>query len=403
MRLLIFGFVDQMAGSVASANYLVIEELLRRGHKIDFVHVPGWVDPPPALLEYPHFGAVAVEGASVTTKFRRGTNVLLDQGLGVIDLAATMQRVRSAMLHRIGFTDVSVFLGLAPPFKLPMAVVAWLQGPFRTETQALKLHRRAIEASSGRARYVAARLFYLVRNASLPLVRKRATKWICGSPWAATQLAREGFNLRSITYLPYPIDLDLFAPPRLVQSVDPPVVLSLGRLDPRKRVDLLLESMGAVREAYPGVRCLIVGRQGAFGRPVELACEDLHVSHIESVPRFQVPSLMHSSSVLVQTSESENFGSSVAEALACGTPVVLGPTNGTGDYLKNCSSVFPFEDYNAVSVSKAIINAIHERTARPRETVEAAREWATRLFSTSSIVDQFLAVVTDAYDEAQSE
>ena len=54
----------------------------------------------------------------------------------------------------------------------------------------------------------------------------------------------------------------------------------------------------------------------------------------------EVPALLREATVLVQTSENENFGSSVAEALACGTPVVVGPSNGTADYIDEHSMIF---------------------------------------------------------------
>ena len=37
--------------------------------------------------------------------------------------------------------------------------------------------------------------------------------------------------------------------------------------------------------------------------------------------------------MLAQPSDEENFGSSVAEAQACGLPVIVGATNGNADYL----------------------------------------------------------------------
>ncbi len=45
---------------------------------------------------------------------------------------------------------------------------------------------------------------------------------------------------------------------------------------------------------------------------------------IDGVPREAVPDLIRQATAVVQVSENENFGSSIAEALACGVPVVAG-------------------------------------------------------------------------------
>jgi glycosyltransferase involved in cell wall biosynthesis len=55
--------------------------------------------------------------------------------------------------------------------------------------------------------------------------------------------------------------------------------------------------------------------------------------------------------VLVQPSDEENFGSSVAEALACGVPAIVGATNGTGDYLCERSMRLPDDDPNSLATA----------------------------------------------------
>ena len=55
MKLAVTGFVSEQAGSVASANALLIRELLRRGHEIHFFSKPSFVDPRPAVGLSPGF------------------------------------------------------------------------------------------------------------------------------------------------------------------------------------------------------------------------------------------------------------------------------------------------------------------------------------------------------------
>src|SRR5258705_13835932 len=49
MRIVCTGFVSQQAGSVASANALLLRSLLDRGHEVDFFSKPSFVDPRPAV------------------------------------------------------------------------------------------------------------------------------------------------------------------------------------------------------------------------------------------------------------------------------------------------------------------------------------------------------------------
>src|SRR5207237_4252463 len=73
------------------------------------------------------------------------------------------------------------------------------------------------------------------------------------------------------------------------------------------------------------------------------------------VPRTDVPRLLAECDVLVQPSHNENFGFSVAEALASGRPVVVGPTNGTGEYGGDVG--FRFGDYTPSTVADAMQRA----------------------------------------------
>jgi glycosyltransferase involved in cell wall biosynthesis len=63
--------------------------------------------------------------------------------------------------------------------------------------------------------------------------------------------------------------------------------------------------------------------------------------------------------------EVPNFGSSVAEALACGTPVVVGPSNGTAQYTDSSSQVFA--DYTCESIAKAVSDVIRAIRRDPLE------------------------------------
>ncbi len=198
--------------------------------------------------------------------------------------------------------------------------------------------------------------------------------------------------------VPYPVDLELFRPgPPVDPDPERPVLLSLGRLDPRKRLDLLLDAFALVLEAIPGARLRIVGRPGAAPRQLSLLDRFARRDAVEyqpAIPRTEVPALLRAAGVLVQTSENENFGSAVAEALACGTPVALGPTNGTADYIDGNSRVFA--EYKPRAVADAILAVLGTRSGSPDEVCATTRAAAERCFAPPVVADRLLEIIDEA-------
>jgi glycosyltransferase involved in cell wall biosynthesis len=101
-------------------------------------------------------------------------------------------------------------------------------------------------------------------------------------------------------------------------------LLHVGSTIARKRIDALLETIAALRRVRPGVRLIRVGEAftAAQERHVRrLGLEDA-VAVLPFVDRRVLASLYRRATLLLQPSEREGFGLPVAEAMACGTPVV---------------------------------------------------------------------------------
>ena len=106
------------------------------------------------------------------------------------------------------------------------------------------------------------------------------------------------------------------------------VVLSLGRLHHKKRVDLLADAVGAARLGSPSVKLLVAG-SGERQYEDELRAR----FHAQIADRAIVFAgrlegddrrlALAAADVFALTSESENFGLAVAEAMAAGLPVVV--------------------------------------------------------------------------------
>jgi len=108
-------------------------------------------------------------------------------------------------------------------------------------------------------------------------------------------------------------------------------VLYVGRLHVKKGIDLLLRAWAVVAPALPGWRLRIVGPDdGGYEAPLRRLAASLaapRVSFEGAVYGAAKQALYRAASVHVLASHSENFGMTVAEALANGTPVIT--TRGT--------------------------------------------------------------------------
>lgn len=113
---------------------------------------------------------------------------------------------------------------------------------------------------------------------------------------------------------------------RAMIDADDEVVLFLGRLHPIKRLDLLAEAFAAIHLARPRARLVIAGPdEGGYRQRIEpLFAPVASVTRwLGAVDAQTTAALFAASRALVQCSDSESFGMSVAEALTAGVPVVV--------------------------------------------------------------------------------
>jgi glycosyltransferase involved in cell wall biosynthesis len=103
-------------------------------------------------------------------------------------------------------------------------------------------------------------------------------------------------------------------------------VAHVGSCIPRKRIDVLLEVVAAVRRAHPGLDLGLVKVGGAWSTEQEEQIARLGlgvaITHVVGCTRSELATVYNLSSVVLVPSEAEGFGLPVVEALACGAPVL---------------------------------------------------------------------------------
>jgi glycosyltransferase involved in cell wall biosynthesis len=172
------------------------------------------------------------------------------------------------------------------------------------------------------------------------------------------------------------------------------IALSLGRLHPKKGLDGLIRAWAAIEGAYPDWRLRIVG-------PGEEGCGDTLRSLVATLGAGRVTvedpiygdakaAAYRRADLFVLPSLNENFGLTVAEALAAGTPVIS--TKGapwSGLATERCGW---WIDHGVEPLAAALAAAMSTPHRELAEMGARGREWMRRDFSWDRAADDMLAV-----------
>ena len=155
-----------------------------------------------------------------------------------------------------------------------------------------------------------------------------------------------GRSDRNIKTIPAGVDLDLFRPmpKRAARAAlglnGEKVVLYVGRLEPLKGVDILIEALSRLDDRH-STRLMVVG--GSLGDAELLRLKSSadrlglsdRVTFTGSVDQKKLPLYYNAADVFALPSYYESFGLVALEAMACATPVVASRVGGLGAFVKD--------------------------------------------------------------------
>lgn len=201
------------------------------------------------------------------------------------------------------------------------------------------------------------------------------------------QLRALGVAAPAIRAIPNPVDLDEFTPPvmrgafrRRFDIPAGPVVLFLGKLTPRKRLDVLVRAFARLGRSDASL--VIAGNDMGAGSAARALAQSLGIE-----PRTTFTGLLRAherlealadADVLVYPSEHEIFGLVPLESLLSGTPVVVADDSGCAEVLGATGGgrIVPLGDAGALA------QAIDSILDNPAHWRAAAADAATRVRST---------------------
>ncbi|MBI3462066.1 MAG: glycosyltransferase [Planctomycetes bacterium] len=170
---------------------------------------------------------------------------------------------------------------------------------------------------------------------------------------------------------------------------DSVVALYVGRLDPQKGVDVLLQALRSAQTMVPPLHLVLVGTGPQHGQLVMLARELGIERHVRFVSwRDDVPSLLRAADFFVMPSRWEGMPNAVLEAMAAGLPVVATRTEGTAELVRNGETglLVPVDD--PAGLAHALVVMASDRDQRLQWGARG-QELARREFSLDRMIAQY--------------
>jgi glycosyltransferase involved in cell wall biosynthesis len=228
-------------------------------------------------------------------------------------------------------------------------------------------------------------------NGTAPRIeRRRAAKWLFDAtmgrqllPGASRVLATTGAEHRQLReagvertrlrIVPNPIDLsefDYVPDARRFRSdhgldEDGRVVLYLGKLTPRKGVDVLVHALAHLRA--PKTQLVIAGNDMGAGPAISRAIQGLgtgarirRLGLLSGATRLDA---LAAADVVVYPSRDEIFGLVPLEALLCGRPAIVADDSGCGEVISKVGGGLLVPYGNAMALARAIEEVLGDHTA----------------------------------------
>lgn len=237
---------------------------------------------------------------------------------------------------------------------------------------------------------------------------------IVDSRWNHQVACEAGVDPDRITYLPWGVDLDVFAfhgpwIDAFLLGVPPhaPLVVSLRAHEPIYRVDDVIRAFAQVprrldvHEDFPDPY-LIVGHEGSLTEELTELVRSLgiadRVRFIGRVAEEDLVPLLGRAACYVSASQVDGTSVTLLQAMACGTPVIVSATPGNLDWVRDGETGFTFPTGDVPALRDLLVHVTARYpiavVERARQEVQARADWHDNLARLTRALEQARATST---------
>lgn len=217
----------------------------------------------------------------------------------------------------------------------------------------------------------------------------RVSCYIALTEFARTKFIQMGLPPEKIVVKPN------FAKPKAQGASDGGFALFVGRLSTEKGIEVLLQ---AWRQMAGQVELKIVGNGPLLDVVEEATRENLGITYLGSKPHDQVLELMQQAAFLVMPSICyENFPLTIAEAYACGLPVIASDLGAMASLIHPGRTGLLFRPGNAQDLAKNVQMLLHNPAQRM-----SMRQAARAEYESKYTAEQNYTKLIEIYRQAQT-
>lgn len=200
-----------------------------------------------------------------------------------------------------------------------------------------------------------------------------------------------GLDADKISVIPLGVDRDAFRPIETVERATDRIVTTASADVPLKGLIYLIEAYAALLADHPKLELCVIGklRDGPTADRIKALGLTDRIEFKSSLTREQVAHEFQTATLLVSPSLYEGFGLPAAEAMACGTPVIVTDGGALPEVAGDAGKVVPKAD--AKALAEGIAELLTDSAARSA-MAKACLARAEERFDWEKIAPQYLDV-----------
>jgi glycosyltransferase involved in cell wall biosynthesis len=245
--------------------------------------------------------------------------------------------------------------------------ISYCHSPMRYAWDNAELYLTGANISKGLKGFAARSIINYLRKWDLKTA-VRPDYLIANSKFIAGKIERIYNRVSDVIYPP--VDVEKFEP--VLEKED--YYLTASRMVPYKRVDLIVEAFSKMKDK----NLKVVGQGPDFEKIKQKASSNIKVLGYKAGDELKT--LMQKAKAFIFAAE-EDFGITVVEAMACGTPVIALNKGGTAETVVDGKTGILFDSQTAESIQKSVLS-FEEKTNlfNPQEISNYAKQFSRNIF-----------------------